>query len=101
MQQVLNECFILEIQSDQLTIHPKSWFRWFQETADNFEFSAERLSENAKTIELGIERWSYHCPSAQENTQPLSQLPINTCVSQDHSDKMLSKDICPLFFKNH
>ena len=32
------------------TIHSKSWFRWFPETAENFEFSAERLSENAKTV---------------------------------------------------
>ena len=31
-------------------IHPKSWFHWFPETADKFEFSAERLSENVKTI---------------------------------------------------
>ena len=32
------------------TIHSKSWFRWFPETTENFEFSAERLSENAKTV---------------------------------------------------
>ena len=30
-------------------IHPNSWFPRFPESADNFEFSAERLSENAKT----------------------------------------------------
>ena len=32
------------------SIHPKSWFRWFPETADKFEFSAERSTENVKTI---------------------------------------------------
>ena len=31
-------------------IHSKSWFHWFPETAENFEFSAERLSEKAKTV---------------------------------------------------
>ena len=30
--------------------HPKSWFCWFPETADKFEFSAERLPENVKPI---------------------------------------------------
>ena len=31
-------------------IYSKSWFRWFLETAEELEFSAERLSENAKTV---------------------------------------------------
>ena len=30
-------------------IHSKSWSSWSTNSADNFEFSAERLSENAKT----------------------------------------------------
>ena len=30
--------------------HSKSWFRWFPETAENFEFSGERISEKAKTV---------------------------------------------------
>ena len=36
------------------TIHSKSWIRWSLESADNLEFSAERLSENAKTINSPI-----------------------------------------------
>ena len=35
-------------------IHPKRWFPRFQESADNFEFSAERLSENAKSIKITL-----------------------------------------------
>ena len=35
-------------------IHSKSWLRWLPESADNLEFSAERLSENAKTINSAI-----------------------------------------------
>ena len=31
-------------------IHSKNWIRWIPESADNLEFSAERLSENAKNI---------------------------------------------------
>ena len=33
-------------------IHSKSWIRWIQKSADDFEFSAERLSENAKCIKI-------------------------------------------------
>ena len=33
-----------------IIIHSKSWIPWIPESADNFEFSAEGLSENAKTI---------------------------------------------------
>ena len=33
-----------------LPIHSKKWIPWIPESAENFEFSAERLSENAKTI---------------------------------------------------
>ena len=36
------------------SIHPKRWFPRFQESADNFEFSAERLSENAKSIKITL-----------------------------------------------
>ena len=32
------------------SIHSKSWSRWSPDSADNLEFPAERLSENAKTI---------------------------------------------------
>ena len=35
-------------------IHPKRWFPRFQDSADNFEFSAERLSENAKSIKITL-----------------------------------------------
>ena len=35
-------------------IHPKRWFSWLQNSADNFEFSAERLSENAKSIKITL-----------------------------------------------
>ena len=35
-------------------IHPKRWFPRFQESADNFEFSAERLSEIAKSIKITL-----------------------------------------------
>ena len=34
------------------TIHSKSWSSWSTNSADNLEFSAERLFENAKTISL-------------------------------------------------
>ena len=34
------------------TINTESWSRWSPDSADNFEFSAEGLSENAKTISL-------------------------------------------------
>ena len=33
-------------------IHSNSWIRWMQKSADDFEFSAERLSENAKCIKI-------------------------------------------------
>ena len=36
-------------------IHSKSWSSWSLNSADNFEFSAERLSENAKTISLSTQ----------------------------------------------
>ena len=35
---------------DAIAIHSKSWIPWIPESADNIEFSAEGLSENAKTI---------------------------------------------------
>ena len=35
-------------------IHSKNWIRWIPESADNLEFSAERLSENAKNIKFAI-----------------------------------------------
>ena len=35
-------------------ILPKRWFPRLQESADNFEFSAERLSENAKSIKITL-----------------------------------------------
>ena len=38
------------MQKKGLTIHSKSWLRWLPESADNLKFSAERLSENAQTI---------------------------------------------------
>ena len=37
-----------------ITIHSKSWIRWILESADKLEFSAERLSENAKNINSAI-----------------------------------------------
>ena len=37
-----------------MVIHSKSWIRWIPESADNLEFSAERLSENAKNIDSAI-----------------------------------------------
>ena len=37
-----------------LYIHSKSWIRWIQKSADDFEFSAERLSENAKSIKITL-----------------------------------------------
>jgi len=40
--------------SEEYGIHPKRWFPRFQESADNFEFSAERLSENAKSIKITL-----------------------------------------------
>ena len=45
--QCLHNCFLPGI-------HPKRWFPRFQESADNFEFSAERLSENAKSIKITL-----------------------------------------------
>ena len=35
-------------------IHSKNWFRWFPETAEKLEFSAERLSVNAKTVNFSM-----------------------------------------------
>ena len=35
-------------------IHPKRWCPRCQDSADNFEFSAERLSENAKSIKITL-----------------------------------------------
>ena len=35
-----------------ISIHPKRRIPWIPESADNFEFSAERLSENVKTIKI-------------------------------------------------
>ena len=35
-------------------IHSKSWIRWIQKSADDFEFSAKRLSENAKSIKITL-----------------------------------------------
>ena len=44
-----------KITSEMMTtIHPKRWFPRFQESADNFEFSAERLSENAQSIKITL-----------------------------------------------
>ena len=39
---------------DVVNIHSKSWSHWSLDSADNLEFSAERLSENAKTINSAI-----------------------------------------------
>ena len=36
-------------------IHSKSWSSWSTNSADNFEFPAEKLSENAKTISLSTQ----------------------------------------------
>ena len=38
----------------ECVIHSKSWFRWFPETAEKLEFSAERSSENAKTVNFSM-----------------------------------------------
>ena len=35
-------------------IHSKSWISWIEKSADDFQFSAERLSENAKTSNSAI-----------------------------------------------
>ena len=44
-----------DVSDDTLpVIHPKRWFPRFQESADNFEFSAERLSEIAKSIKITL-----------------------------------------------
>ena len=37
-----------------IAIHPKRWCPRCQDSADNFEFSAERLSENAKSIKITL-----------------------------------------------
>ena len=39
---------------NQFAIHPKRWCPQCQDSADNFEFSAERLSENAKSIKITL-----------------------------------------------
>ena len=44
-------CFVFTLHHPPL-IHSKSWFCWFPETADSFEFSAEILSENAKNCKF-------------------------------------------------
>ena len=35
-------------------IHSKSWISWMEKSADDFEFSAERLSENPKSIKITL-----------------------------------------------
>ena len=35
-------------------LHSKSWISWMEKSADDFEFSAERLSENAKSIKITL-----------------------------------------------
>ena len=35
-------------------IHSKIWIIWIQKSADDFEFSAEGLSENAKSIKITL-----------------------------------------------
>ena len=42
-------------------IQPKRWFSWLQNSADNFEFSAERLSENAKSIKITLLWFTHFC----------------------------------------
>ena len=45
---------IFKAVADAYAIHSKSWSRWSPDSTDNLEFSAERLSENAKTINSAI-----------------------------------------------
>ena len=35
-------------------IHSKSWISWIEKSADDFEFSAERSSENTKSIKITL-----------------------------------------------
>ena len=42
--------YICDILALSPPIHSKSWLCWLPEYAENLEFSAERLSENAKAI---------------------------------------------------
>ena len=51
-------------------IHPKRWILWIPESADNLEFSAERLSENTKTISLS---------SQEQKILNLSQIKVKRC----------------------
>ena len=37
-----------------IVIHPEGWIPRIPESADNFNFSTERLSENAKTINITL-----------------------------------------------
>ena len=48
---IMNPLIFKEIY---LTIHSKSWISWMEKSADDFEFSAERLSENAKSIKITL-----------------------------------------------
>ena len=48
-----NSFWLCKAQRTQRVIHSKSWST---NSADNFEFSAERLSENTKTISLGTQK---------------------------------------------
>ena len=38
------------LQLESKSIHSKKWIPWIPESAENFEFSAERLGENQKTV---------------------------------------------------
>ena len=70
----------LSTSSSRPSIHPKSWILWIPESTDNFEFSAERLSENAKTIKIrgGIVpqiRSSFeHCSKRGGGSNPCSKI---------------------------
>ena len=50
-----NSFWLCKAQRTQRVIHSKSWSSWSTNSADNLEFSAERLSENAKTINLSTQ----------------------------------------------
>ena len=54
-------------------MHSKSWIRWIQKSADDFEFSAERLSENAKSIKITLFAELLTVPYLRDSAFPRSE----------------------------
>ena len=75
----------LSTSSSRPSIHPKSWILWIPESTDNFEFSAEGLSENTKSIKITL---------FVELLTVISPIYVQSLLNL--SIKTLKHDICPI-----